>query len=61
LPLGVADALAVNSPTQIAGIIPALTPNKKWKLQVRTRFTNGSNLLKEVRTIERNFELSQSA
>jgi hypothetical protein len=51
LSLGVADALAVNSPTQIAGIIPALTPNRKWKLQVRTQFTNGSNLLKEVRTI----------
>jgi hypothetical protein len=43
--------LAENTANKLIGIIPALTTGT-WKLEIKTQFSSGSNLLKEPRTIE---------
>jgi hypothetical protein len=39
-------------------VAPDLIPNKNWYVEVRTQFTNGTSLLKEVRTIQSEFMLA---
>jgi hypothetical protein len=50
---------AENDPQRIIGIIPELLPNKQWTLEVRTQYSNGTTLLKELRTIASPFTLTQ--
>jgi len=51
-PVKVTGRLAVNTPTQLVGIIPALSPGQ-WKARVVTQYTQASNVfLKAPRTIE---------
>jgi hypothetical protein len=51
----VTEAFAVNSALRIVGIIPDLPPGKQWTVEVRTRFSNVSTMLKEARTIASGF------
>jgi hypothetical protein len=51
----VTATLAINEPHRIIGIIPELLPNKEWAVEIRTRFSSSSTLLKEIRTITSDF------
>ena len=53
-----AGKLALNDPNRLVGIIPELLPDKPWALEVRTQYTNGSTILKEVRTIASEFTVT---
>jgi hypothetical protein len=48
---------AENSPSRVIGVIPNLAAGQ-WKLQIRTRCSGGSALLKETRVIEAGFTLT---
>ena len=50
--------LVENNPKKIIVMVPDLPTGKKWKVQIRTQYSNGATLLKEVRTIETDFLLS---
>ncbi|MDR1399357.1 MAG: DUF4469 domain-containing protein [Treponema sp.] len=50
--------LAVNDANKLIGIIPDLAPDKTWTLEVHTQYTNGSTVLREVRTIVSEFTLT---
>jgi hypothetical protein len=53
------EAFAVNDPQRIIGIIPELLPNKQWTREARTRYSNGTTLLKDVRAIASPFTVTQ--
>jgi hypothetical protein len=55
----VSEVLAVNDPHRIIGIIPELLPDKLWRVEVQTQYSNGSTLLKKLRTIESPFTVTQ--
>jgi hypothetical protein len=55
----VTAVLAENDRSQLIGIIPSLLPAKVYRLEVRTQFTNGSTLLKELRTIKSDFTVTR--
>ena len=51
--------LAVNEPGRLAGIVPAGLPaDRLWNVEVRTRYTNGSIPLKEIRIITAEWKLA---
>jgi hypothetical protein len=50
--------IAVNKPHEIVGIIPALLPDKEWRVEIRTQFSSPSTLLKEIRTKTSDFTVS---
>jgi hypothetical protein len=52
--------IAVNKSTEIVGIIPDLPAGKTWTLEARTQYSNGSTLLKEVRSIASSFTLTEA-
>jgi hypothetical protein len=54
----VASKLIGNSPSKIAGIVPELPPDRRWRVRVRTRYTTGGTLLKEAREITSTFKLA---
>ena len=45
-----ANAIAVNNPSKITFVVPALLPTGNYKLSIVTQFSNTSTLLKEPRT-----------
>jgi hypothetical protein len=47
-----------NNPSKIIAMIPQLPAGQQWVVEVRTQYSSGSTLLKEVRTIRGDFELS---
>jgi hypothetical protein len=50
--------LAENDSSKLIGTIPNLPPGKTWNLEVRTQFSCGKELLKDVRTIKAGFTLA---
>jgi hypothetical protein len=53
----VAENLGLNRPNEVLALIPALPPGK-YRLEIVTRFTGGSSVLKEPRTIKAEPELT---
>jgi hypothetical protein len=45
-------ALAINTLSKLVGPIPELPPGRKWRAEVRTQYSRGSDLLKEPRVIK---------
>ena len=45
-----ANAIAINNPSKITFVLPALLPSGNYKLSIVTQFSNTSTLLKEPRT-----------
>jgi hypothetical protein len=56
----VVSKLATNDPSKIVGKVPELLPDKDWYIEVRTCFTSGGKLLKELRTIRSKFPVRQA-
>jgi hypothetical protein len=52
--------LIENTPAKISGIIPEPVPGKERYAEARTRFPNGTNLLKEIRVIRSAFTLKEA-
>jgi hypothetical protein len=55
--VGVTKALAVNEPHRLIGINPDLLPGRPWYVEVTTRYSKSSTLLKEARTLTGDFAL----
>jgi hypothetical protein len=55
--LKVSGRLAENTVSKVIGVVPALSAGK-WKVEVTTRYSGGSNPLKEPRTITSAFTLT---
>jgi hypothetical protein len=55
-----AGHLAENTASKVIGVIPALGAGK-WKLEIRTQYSGGSNPLKEPRSVEFKGELTVEA
>jgi hypothetical protein len=51
--------LAINDPSKLVGIVPELTPGRDWYLEVRTFYSHGGKLLKEMRAIRSKFAVRQ--
>jgi hypothetical protein len=58
LTMKVTANLVENNPSKIIAMIPLLPAGQQWVVEIRTQFTKGPILLKEVRTIKGDFELS---
>jgi hypothetical protein len=52
--------LAENRAGSLVGTIPELAPNRDWYLEVRTFYSGGGKLLKEMRTMRSNFAVRQA-
>jgi hypothetical protein len=52
--------LIENTSGKISGIIPELVPGKERYAEVRTRFSNSSTLLKEIRVIRSAFTVKEA-
>jgi hypothetical protein len=56
----VSGNLIENTPARISGIIPELVAGKTWYVEIRTRYSHSSTLLKEIRVVRSAFTLQQA-
>ncbi|MDR2054220.1 MAG: DUF4469 domain-containing protein [Treponema sp.] len=52
--------MAENTASKVIGVIPALGAGK-WKVEIKTQYSGGSNPLKEPRSVEFKGELTVEA